>query len=249
MKLLSQNKKLEKTSKNLKWEMYGLNLSPSNIEGTGYNTCKHATSCKEICIVKTGLNTMSNAQKARIAKTKWFFEDQQGFLAQLHKELDSLYKKHGSKLMIRLNVISDIPWERIDPTLFTKYPKARMIDYTKYISRAYDSMFDPNWPSNYHLTYSWNENSPKYKRKINKMLNAGGRINVVWHHRYKYNDIQRSQLPATFKIATKTHKVVDGDVHDARLEKGKVVMVRAKMAKAKIPEYVDKGFIMKASKV
>jgi len=248
-KLLTQNKKLEKTSKNTKWKMYGLNLSPSNIEGSGFNTCKHAGFCKEVCIVKTGLNVMTAAQKSRIDKTRWLFYDQKGFLTHLHKEIGNLYDKHENNLLIRLNILSDIPWERIDPTLFSKYPNAQFIDYTKYIDRACDSKFDKKWPVNYELTYSWNEKSHSHKRKINKLLMSGGRINVVWHHRYKYNDLQRNQLPENFTIATKTHEVVDGDLDDARLEEGKVVMVRAKLAKTKIPHYVKKGFILERSKV
>lgn len=240
-KLLTSNAKLAKGDK---FTILGLDLAPGNISGK--ETCPHRGACFNVCIgMYSGFHVMDSVRQAQINRTNWFFEDRKGFLKQLHKELKALEKKPNPAC--RLNVDSDLNWPTIDRTLFNY--NITFYDYTKSINRAYQSIFSEDWPSNYHLTYSWNESSSKYKRKINKMLNAGGRINVVWHHRYRYNDIQRNQLPATFKIATKTHEVVDGDVHDARLEEGKVVMVRAKLAKAKIPEYVNKGFIVGRSAV
>ena len=65
---------------------------------------------------------------ARITRTIIFYEYRQQFLKQLHKEIKLFYnrvmnknKKHNTNYIcaIRLNVLTDINWEKIDITLFT----------------------------------------------------------------------------------------------------------------------------------
>lgn len=243
MKLLSQNKKLEKTSKNSKYNMYGLQLSPYKLE-TSYNTCRFAGFCSEVCLTNTGMNVMDNAKKARIWKTKMFFEDRENFLKQLHKELSNLEKRENP--ICRLNVFSDLPWEKIDPSLFDH--KITFLDYTKWLSRA-ENYVNGKLPKNYHLTYSWSEKSVPKKRRVNEILKKDGRVNMVFGIRYRHDNLL--PLPKNFKIGTKTWNVIDGDLTDLRLpetgERGVITGVRAKMKKDKIQEYINKGFLVKVS--
>lgn len=247
MKLLSQNKKLEKTSKNSKWQMYGLNLSPSNLEGSGFNTCKFATSCKLCCLNKSGLNVMTAAKKARIEKTRLFFNHRKQFLDQLHKEVGRLYDRFGENLLIRYNVLSDLPLEDIDSSLFTNYPHATFLDYSKYFQRAWDYKNKKTWPRNYHITYSLNEKSDL--RKVNKFLKSGGNICVVSSLRYKYDNLL--PIPKQIKILRSVHNTRDFDLNDIRLPEhdgqGNVGIVRAKTAKKDIPKFVKSGFMVDLS--
>lgn len=240
MKLLTQNKKLEKANSK-GYNMFGLQLSPYKLE-TKYNTCPEAGACSEVCLTNTGLNVMSIAKKSRIRKTEWFFEDRKEFLKQLHKDLESLSKKINP--VCRLNVFSDIAWHKIDPSIFDH--NITFIDYTKVLNRAEDYV-NGKLPKNYHLTYSWSERSISQKRRVNNILKKDGRVNMVFAIRYRYDNLL--PLPKLVKIGTKYWPVVDGDLTDLRLpemgERGVVTGVRAKMKKDKIPEYSNRGFLVK----
>jgi len=66
-------------------------------------------------------------------------------------------------------------------------------------------------PSNYHLTFSRNEEN---NFKCTQVLKAGGNVAVVF----------RKELPATYK----GFKVIDGDLHDLRFLDDKNVVVGLK---------------------
>ena len=77
---------------------------------------------------------------ARIIRTIIFYEYREQFLNQLHKEIKSFYNKVMNKNKkenknyipsIRLNVLWDILWEKIDITLFTDIPDITFYVYTK----------------------------------------------------------------------------------------------------------------------
>jgi hypothetical protein len=52
---------------------YGLHLAPANL--SGFNVCKDASAgCAAACLNTAGRGAMSNVQRARIAKTRLFFE-------------------------------------------------------------------------------------------------------------------------------------------------------------------------------
>ena len=58
---------------------------------------------------------MSSIQQARIQKTRFWFADRPGFLALLARDLAKVQRlatRHGKLAAVRLNVFSDIPWER-----------------------------------------------------------------------------------------------------------------------------------------
>ena len=81
------------------------------------------------------------------------------------------------------------------------------------------------YPPNYHLTYSLNEDN--YDKAM-QVLNEGGNIAVVF----------RKDLPQTFK----GYQVVNGDEHDLRLLDPKNVVVGLK-AKGKAKTDTS-GFVM-----
>ena len=239
MKLLTQNSKLKK---NPKYNTWGLDIAPHKL--SGYNTCKFAGLCAEVCVGEhSGLNKMPNAKNAKIRKAKMFFEEKNKFLEDLHNDLEKLNVcKDKRKALVRTNVDSDIPWEKIDPSIY-QYDNITFYDYTKYINRSLEYV-SGDMPKNYHLTYSWNENSDV--RTVNRVLQKGGCINMVLGLRYKPNDL--CKIPKFAQIGTKKYSVVDGDLTDERIPEndgeGKVVVVRAKTRIDLIQHYTDKGFFV-----
>jgi hypothetical protein len=93
-------------------------------------------------------------QKARIRRTRWFFEDRQGFMFALEDDIRrALRKAHaaGYTPVFRLNGTSDIRWETIRvghaDNIFALFPGVQFYDYTKIANRK-------NIPANYALTFS-----------------------------------------------------------------------------------------------
>jgi hypothetical protein len=63
------------------------------------------------------------------------------------------------RFFVRLNLLSDIPWEAMIPWMFEKFPKVQFYDYTKVMFRK------P--PPNYDLTYSYSgENLTLISKKL-----------------------------------------------------------------------------------
>ena len=239
MKILTQNNKLKK---NPKYNTWGLDIAPHKT--SGYNVCKFAGACAEVCIgIHSGLNKMPRALEAKIRKAKRFFEDRKGFMQDLHHDLTRLNEsKDPRQICVRLNVDSDLPWEVIDPSLFD-YSNIIFYDYTKYLTRAKQYVRN-ELPANYHLTYSWSEKSKK--RDVNYILSKGGCLNMVCDVPYKPHNLL--PIPKRVQIASKTWKTYDADKTDERIPEnngqGLVTLVRAKFRMADIQHYVDRGFFV-----
>ena len=91
------------------------------------------------------------SRKARINRTKLYFQDRDLFLAKLDVEIKELKReaeKQNKKALIRLNGTSDIIWERIDRSIFDSHKSIQFYDYTKVPNRDLSTI------DNYSLTYS-----------------------------------------------------------------------------------------------
>jgi hypothetical protein len=157
-------------------------------------------------------------QKARIARTKWFFTDREAFMAQLVTEVYAFVnkaKKAGLIPCVRLNGTSDIRWERIPcnglENIMAEFPAVQFYDYTKLANRK-------GVPSNYHLTFSLAEDNDAHAASV---LAAGGNVAVVYRDK---------ALPQTYAIAGTTREVVSGDDSDLRFldPRGVIVGLYAK---------------------
>ena len=123
---LSRPKKLlniDANAKTVKGQKQGymtaiLYLAPAKL--SGYEVCpQRSAGCTAACLNTAGRGNMSGVQKARIAKTQWYFEDRYGFMVQLVKELSAFVRKAeraGFIPVVRLNGTSDISWERVPVT-------------------------------------------------------------------------------------------------------------------------------------
>ena len=198
-----------KTSKGEKygWKTYGLHLAPYNLSGK--NVCSSATAgCSTACLNTAGPGIMHSVQDARIKKTRRFFEDRDGFLSQLYKEITSSIKSAKRKQIkscFRLNLTSDLPWEN----LVVKYfPFAQFYDYTKHLKR-FVRFLEGKLPANYHLTYSRSEETTD--AMVIALCKSGGNVAVVF----------RDHLPKTWLGI----EVIDGDDSDLRFQDRKGVIV------------------------
>ena len=236
-KLLNSNPKLEKSGK---YDVLtkGLAFAPSFI--SEYNTCNFASiGCGLGCLNFSGhgqehmlCNGKHNVLIARIVRTILYYEYRQQFLKQLHKEIKTFFNYVNNKNIkdntdlicgIRLNVLSDILWEKIDITLFNDNPNITFYDYTK---KPSVSKFE-----NHHITFSFaGDNMPQ----VFKMLSKG--INVAI-----------PVMAKDFKEALKLSNCYNGDETDLRSydkQKGKLCLLKIKGNK------IEKNpFIMDLSEV
>ena len=111
-----QNTKLAKSNKKQKeFKTFGLSLAPATLAGVG-NMCPHASpACKAHCLDGSGMRSVwESIHLGKIAKTIVFNSHRQWFLDRLAIELNNKQKaanKAGHRLAVRLNVLSDYPWE------------------------------------------------------------------------------------------------------------------------------------------
>jgi hypothetical protein len=137
-----------------------LHLAPADLSGR--ETCpKRTAGCTAACLntagrggmFKKGENT-NMIQKARIRKTKYFFEARDYFMQDLFADITKAIKfaeKQGLKPVFRLNGTSDLSWEKYtinDKNIFELFPDVQFYDYTKVLGRKVSKY------SNYHLTFS-----------------------------------------------------------------------------------------------
>ena len=161
-KLLSTaNPKIQKGTK-LGYLSFILHLAPSDLSGK--NTCPKATKgCIAACLntagrggmFKKGENT-NMIQKARIRKTKYFFENRDAFMQDLIQDMAKAMNYAAKKGLIpvfRLNGTSDISWEKYvvngqGDNIFQMFHMVQFYDYTKVLGRKVKHL------PNYHLTFS-----------------------------------------------------------------------------------------------
>jgi len=196
---------------------YGLHLAPSNL--SGFNVCKDASAgCAAACLNTAGRGAMSSVQRARIAKTRLFFSDKQKFLSDLWAEIKKSISSAARKEMtpcFRLNLTSDLPWEKIKfngQSVLEAFPNVQFYDYCKSPERM-TQFINGQMPKNYHLTFSRSETNGAIALGI---LRSGGNVAMVF----------RKSLPSSYY----GHEVIDGDETDLRFldGAGKIVGLKEK---------------------
>jgi hypothetical protein len=210
-----------------------LYLAPVKL--SGFQVCPMASKgCAAACLNTAGrAGVFKSIEKARIAKTQFYFRNREAFMAQLVGEITRFVNKardEGFEPVVRLNGTSDIVWERVKvpapiahsvnrvayrptdelPNIMALFPDVQFYDYTKHIpsKRA-------NLPANYSLTYSYSDDPAAAERSA-EALALGWNVAAVF----------RNALPETFM----GHPVVNGDESDLRFadDRGVVVGLKAK---------------------
>jgi hypothetical protein len=220
-KLLSTaNPKIQKGTK-LGYLSFILHLAPADL--SGYNTCPKATEgCKSACLntagrggmFKKGENT-NTIQKARIRKTKYFYEDRAGFMLDLAYDIQKAIKfaeKQGLTPVIRLNGTSDLSWEKYEVpvfctrNIFELFPTVQFYDYTKVLGRKVADI------KNYFLIFSKADGNDA---DVAKAMAQGMNVAAVF-----------DQLPDSYM----GKEVIDADETDLRFldPKGVIAGLKAK---------------------
>lgn len=212
MAILNQGNSKTRKGEKFGYKTFGIHLAPANL--SGFNVCKDASSgCAAACLNTAGRGAMSSVQVARVNKTLRFFKDKQGFMADLFKEVRAAIRKAEKANQIpvfRLNLTSDIPWEKVkfnNQTVFEAFPSVQWYDYTKSVQRM-EKFLAGEFPANYHLTFSRSESN---NHLVQSVMKSGGNVAVVF----------RKNLPATWHGV----KVVNGDDTDLRFLDGAGVIV------------------------
>jgi hypothetical protein len=188
-KLLSTaNPKIQKGTK-LGYLSFILHLAPADL--SGHNTCPKATAgCKAACLNTAGRGgmfkrgeTTNMIQKARIRKTKYFFEDRAGFMLDLAYDIQKAIRmadKLGLTPVFRLNGTSDLSWEKYEVpvfctrNIFELYPTVQFYDYTKVLGRKVADI------PNYFLIFSQADgNEADVSRAMVKGMNVAAVFDEV----------------------------------------------------------------------
>lgn len=107
--------------------------------------------CRDSCLVFAGNNAAEIYNTYRkVAQTMSLLNEPAAFLRMLVEAIEKFVRskeiRSGTVPFIRLNVLSDIPWELVAPWLFDRFPGLQFYDYTKVPGRAV--------PGNYDITFS-----------------------------------------------------------------------------------------------
>lgn len=220
-----------------------LHLAPAKL--SGYEVCPmRSKGCTMACLNTAGRGgmltghkgalthddiaggLMNTAQKARIRRTKRFFEDREAFMGDLARDIAKAIRwsaKHDLEPVFRLNGTSDIRWESVrfgatHTNIFELFPHTQFYDYTKIANRK-------GVPSNYDLTFSLADGN---HGQALAALKAGMRVAAVFRsvERVRHYMFFGLQLTADAgKSYSAPFNVVDGDDSDLRFLEPKACVV------------------------
>ena len=240
MNLLSTNAKLEKQN-GKHYLINGLSLAPHGLGG--HQVCEHATpGCKSACVLWfTGRTVMPITRKAMLRRKNLLFENRDLFFEYLRADIRLHIENAKSKRIksaVRLNVASDLNWSQF----VTEFPQVSFYDYTKVKSRT----LNKNWPTNYELTYSLNERSRWQTTRA--ILDRGKNVAAVFSTRYHPQSGRIDALPDSYRLNNREYEVIDGDVHDVRLQEldgsGVIVGLRFKGSLKRRDQAMKNGFCL-----
>lgn len=235
----TSNAKLAKGAKEA-WQTVGLSLAPSTQAGLGVTTCGQEGVCARYCVAGSGnAIAFDSVTIARNALTRLLVQHPAAFLRVLVEDVRIATERAssvGERLALRLNVFSDVAWERVAPELFELFAAwdVPVYDYTKRLDR-----FDDVLPANYTLIASHSERTSLASNPflLHDFTSRG--INVA----VPFDVIRGHPLPSHHHGVS----VIDGDVSDLRHldPRGVVVGLRSKVTKhGKATAETGRGFVL-----
>ena len=215
-KIDQSNTKISKSEKsrvgNESIRILSLSMMPDDIICPARNLAE----CADDCLRSSGRGIMQNVIDGRQARTDFWHADQDKFLAMLKNELHNFIKLCDRQNVVpvtRLNVLSDIPWEKhLD--FADEFRALFSYDYTKRANRLGKT------PSNYRLMFSYS-----------KAAGFQNQVKIALQHDVPITAVFRNGLPQTFL----NMPVYDGDVSDIEnlYQTNKVIGLRVKGHEAK----------------
>jgi hypothetical protein len=228
-----------KIAKGLKYDemTYIVYLAPADL--SGYEVCPmRSPECTAACNHESGHNRIdihdNTINKARIAKTKLFFEQRNFFMQWLQDEIAAAKAKAeaaGMKFSVRLNGTSDLSPEQFHlngKNILELFPDVQFYDYTKVPKRI---QLTKKY-SNYDITFSYSGTNAV---QCLDALAQDVRVAVVFE-----------KLPEAFW----GYPVIDGDAYDMRyLDDTVIVGLKYKEVRTKLDKEKSKFVISKDSLV
>lgn len=205
----------------------GLTLTPRATGRAGRSFCSFATQgCAAACFADYNRLAWPQNKRVAVARTRLLAQNPGMFFELLVNDLvreSARAERLDVRLVCRLNVVSDVPFEREYPALFARFPSIQFMDYTKDIRRV----LNPARPRNYHLTFSRSERN---ESDCLRVLKAGGNVAVVFRR-------------PPFPRALWGYPVIDGDDNDLRFLDRSPCIVGLK-AKGKRAREDRTGFVL-----
>lgn len=183
-KITTTNKKTELSS-GVGFKTLGIGMAPHASAGLeGFDVCPNASEeCKKNCL---GFTVGGNKQypeaalKRKILVTQYFTEHPEHAARLLSHEIttnEKAARRAGMKSGIRLNVTSDIPYEKMMPDAFWKrHSETQFYDYTKNAKTTKDL------PENYFkgLSHTGTGHTESNDKAAIEELNRGGVVAMVF---------------------------------------------------------------------
>jgi hypothetical protein len=196
-------------------EAFTVGLTLQHADTSGVEACAWRGECTKVCVLDNGNGRYPMTQKARDIKTQFLYHHPRAFMVLLGHELRQLSAKY-ERVLVRLNVNSDLRWHRITPLLVNGdlFPNLDFYDYTKNPAiLSGDGMLGLH----YRAVYSVNESSDL--EKVRAFVARGGTAAIVTSRTKK-------QAPPDSFMGL---PVLDGDATDNRYdERGAWVDLYAK---------------------
>jgi hypothetical protein len=237
-------------------------LAPASSSGVMNVCAKASAGCIAACLNTAGranpkMDKKRTIQAARIRRTKFFKRERPLFFVTLVLEIQNLINaalRANMTPALRPNGTADLRFDKIKikntgtfldgQTIMEVFPTLTVYDYTKY---PYSERPTESLPNNYHLTYSYSENSTMQDVKDN--IENGRNVAVVFNNCVnEYRKSCHSKCVCSMPQTWQGIKVVDGDISDLRFkdQQGVIVGLRAK-GKAREVEAMERGFVVRAT--
>lgn len=190
------------------------------------NLCPLASlGCAMACLNKSGKGAMQSVQIARASRTVFLLTNPYAAGVLIGSEVSGALAKYGAdNVTLRLNVLSDIRWERMPHAETVARALialgVRLYDYTAYAPEDRADAERIGW----HLTYSAKEPEHTPDEYLARVLASGRNVAMPFTTR------RGEALPEWHALAGRVFRVIDGDLSDDRTEDpaGVIVGLRAK---------------------
>lgn len=249
-KMLSANSKLRKLPGRAgRYRAIGLAMAPAAYSGK--DLCAWRTDgCTAACNgFWSGMNVTVSTRLALIGRAILFNYFREVFAEKLRGELSNFAKlclRLGLIPAVRLNVSTDVVWERILAGIFAEFPMIRFLDYTKALPKH-----RPMLPANYSLVHSFNEKTTT--ADVESIIQAGRNVVIAFDSAYAPSRGLWGAIPRAVRFKDSsgrdfTLKVVNGDRHDLRLAdmdgRGVVIGLHGKSGRNRVEKAVESGFMV-----
>lgn len=248
--LLSANSKLRKApGKAGRYRAIGLAMAPANYSGRelcAWRTAGCTLACNGFW---SGMNVTISTRLALIGRALLWNNFRSLFVEKLFRELsnfDKLCARSGVLPAVRLNVSTDIVWERLLPELFAEFPTLNLYDYTKALPKH-----RPTLPRNYTLCHSFNERTTS--ADVRDIVDSGRNVVIAFDSAYAPQRKLWGALPASVRFTNDSGldfelPVINADRHDIRLTavdgRGVVQGLHGKSGRSRVDSAVDSGFML-----